>query len=79
MRFIGGIAIGAALPNGAALIAELTPLRQRSLAIAIGMMFIAVGGLLASVLGAVILPAFGWRNYSLLSGCLWSCWACFSS
>ena len=70
VRFIGGIAIGAALPNGAALIAELTPLRQRSLAIAIGMMFIAVGGLLASVLGALILPPFGWRNYFLLSGCL---------
>lgn len=68
VRFIGGIAIGAALPNGAALIAESTPLRQRSLAIAIGMMFIAVGGLLASVLGAVVLPRFGWRTYFIVSG-----------
>jgi AAHS family 4-hydroxybenzoate transporter-like MFS transporter len=67
-RFIGGIAIGAALPNGTALIAEFTPLRQRSLAIAIAMMFIAVGGLIASVLGAVVLPPFGWRNYFVLSG-----------
>jgi len=70
MRFIGGIAIGAALPNGTALIAEFTPLRQRSLAIAIGMMFIAVGGLTASLMGAWILPPFGWHNYFIIAGAM---------
>ncbi|HTY95287.1 MAG TPA: MFS transporter [Steroidobacteraceae bacterium] len=68
VRFIGGIAIGAALPNGTALIAEFTPLRQRNLAIAIGMMFIAVGGLIASLLGALVLPPFGWRDYFIIAG-----------
>lgn len=69
-RFVGGIAIGAALPSGTALIAEFTPLRRRSLAIAIGMMFIAVGGLLASVLGALMLRPLGWREYFLTAGAL---------
>jgi len=70
VRFIGGLAIGAALPSGTALIAEFTPVRQRSLAIAVGMMFIAVGGLLASVLGALVLRPLGWRPYFVIAGAL---------
>ncbi len=69
-RFIAGLAIGAALPSGTALIAEFTPLRQRSLAIALGMMFIAVGGLLASVVGAAVLRPLGWREYFAIAGAL---------
>jgi MFS transporter, AAHS family, 4-hydroxybenzoate transporter len=68
VRLIDGIGLGAAIPNGAALISEFTPLRHRSVAIAVGMVFIPVGGLLSGVLGAFVLPELGWRGLFLIAG-----------
>jgi MFS transporter, AAHS family, 4-hydroxybenzoate transporter len=68
VRLLAGLGIGGAIPNGAALIAEFTPLRHRSVAIAIGMVFIPVGGFLSGVLGAALLPPFGWRGFFLVGG-----------
>jgi MFS transporter, AAHS family, 4-hydroxybenzoate transporter len=70
LRFIAGLGIGGAIPNGAALIAEFTPLRQRSVAIAIGMLFIPVGATIAGAIGAYLLPRFGWSALFLASGAL---------
>ena len=70
LRFFAGLGIGGAIPNGAALISEFTPLRHRSLAIAIGMLFIPVGGVLAGALGALTLPHWGWRGLFALCGAL---------
>jgi MFS transporter, AAHS family, 4-hydroxybenzoate transporter len=70
LRLLAGLGIGGAIPNGAALISEFTPFRHRSVAIAIGMVFIPVGGLLAGILGTYALPAFGWRGLFLVSGAL---------
>jgi MFS transporter, AAHS family, 4-hydroxybenzoate transporter len=69
-RLLGGLGIGAAIPNGAALIAEFTPANRRSVAIAIGMVFIAIGALLVGIIGTFVLPAFGWRGLFLVSGSL---------
>ncbi|HVW70660.1 MAG TPA: MFS transporter [Steroidobacteraceae bacterium] len=68
LRFIGGLGIGGAIPNGAALISEFTPLRRRSVAIAIGMLFIPVGGVVAGGLATGILPQLGWRGLFLVAG-----------
>lgn len=68
VRFLDGLGIGGAIPNGAALISEFTPIRRRSRAIAVGMVFIPVGGILAGSLGASLLPAFGWRSVFLVVG-----------
>ena len=70
IRFVDGIGIGAAIPNGAALITEFTPARRRGRAIAIGMVFIPIGGILAGGLGALILAALGWRTMFLIAGAL---------
>ena len=70
MRFVAGIGIGGAIPNGTALIAEFTPANRRSLAIALGMVFIPVGALISGLLGAAILPAIGWRGLFLTAGAL---------
>jgi AAHS family 4-hydroxybenzoate transporter-like MFS transporter len=70
MRLIAGLGIGGAIPSGAALITEFTPLHRRSLAVALGMVFIPVGGLLAGVIGAYLLPTFGWRGLFLAAGLL---------
>jgi AAHS family 4-hydroxybenzoate transporter-like MFS transporter len=68
IRLLDGLGIGAAIPNGAALISEFTPLRRRSLALAFCMLFIPVGGLLAGLLAAVILPHMGCRMLFLVTG-----------
>ncbi|WP_052507916.1 MFS transporter [Sphingomonas hengshuiensis] len=70
VRFIDGIGIGAAIPNGAALISEFTPSRRRGRAIAIGMVFIPIGGIIAGGLGASVLEALGWRAMFLVAGSL---------
>jgi len=70
LRFLSGLGIGGALPNGAALIFEFTPARHRAGAIALSMTFIPVGGVLSGVLGAAILPVWGWRGLFLVSGLL---------
>jgi AAHS family 4-hydroxybenzoate transporter-like MFS transporter len=70
LRFAAGAGIGGAIPNGAALITEFTPLHRRSLAIALGMLFIPVGGVLAGLLSSLLLAAFGWRSLFLVSGAL---------
>jgi AAHS family 4-hydroxybenzoate transporter-like MFS transporter len=69
-RLLGGLGIGGAIPNGAALIAEFTPARHRSLAIAIGMVFIAIGALLVGLIGTLVLPTLGWRGLFLITGVL---------
>lgn len=68
MRTLAGLGIGGALPNGAALISEFTPLRRRSLAIALGMVFIPIGGVLAGVIGGFVLPIYGWRALFVCCG-----------
>ncbi len=70
LRFLDGLGIGGAIPSGAALISEFTPHRRRSRAIALGMVFIPVGGFLAGTLGSIILPGLGWRAYFLAAGIL---------
>lgn len=68
IRVFDGLGIGAAIPNGAALISEFTPRRRRPLAIAIGMVFVAIGSVTAGLLAAPILPAFGWSGLFLVLG-----------
>lgn len=69
-RFVDGLGIGALIPNGAALISEFTPGRRRSRAIAVGMVFIAVGGVVSGVVAAPILPAYGWATMFAWLGAL---------
>ncbi|MBL8552131.1 MAG: MFS transporter [Hyphomonadaceae bacterium] len=70
IRFFDGIGIGAAIPNGAALISEFTPKRRRPLAIAIGMAFIAIGSVLAGLAATPLLPTVGWRGLFITLGAI---------
>ncbi len=70
VRFLDGLGIGAAIPNGAALISEFTPRNRRGRAIAIGMVFIPIGGILAGALGASLLEMLGWRVLFVVAGTL---------
>lgn len=68
LRFVDGLGIGAAIPTGAALISEFTPMRKRPLAIALGMVFIAVGAVFAGLFASAILPTLGWRGLFVALG-----------
>jgi AAHS family 4-hydroxybenzoate transporter-like MFS transporter len=61
VRFLAGIGLGGAMPNAAALTAEVVPARQRPLAVTLTIVCIPVGGVLAGLVSAQILPAYGWR------------------
>jgi AAHS family 4-hydroxybenzoate transporter-like MFS transporter len=68
LRFITGIGLGAAMPNSAALAAEYVPARKRAFAVTLTIMCISVGGTLAGVVGAQLLPILGWRTLFLAGG-----------
>jgi len=68
LRFFDGIGIGAMIPNGAAMIAEFTPKRERALALAVGMTFIAVGAMISGIIGNWIIEPYGWKGLFLVLG-----------
>jgi len=68
LRFVAGLGFGGAMPNAAALASEYVPLARRPLAVTLTIVCIPLGGTLAGVLGALILPAYGWRALFLVGG-----------
>jgi AAHS family 4-hydroxybenzoate transporter-like MFS transporter len=68
LRFLDGLGIGAMIPNGAAMIAEFTPKRRRALALAVGMTFIAVGGMISGLIGNALLGPYGWEGLLIALG-----------
>lgn len=68
LRLIDGIGIGAMIPNGAAMISEYTPRRERAVALAIGMTFIAVGAMMAGIIGSAIVEPYGWQGLFIVLG-----------
>jgi AAHS family 4-hydroxybenzoate transporter-like MFS transporter len=70
LRFLSGLGIGGAIPNGAALVFECTPARHRNLAMGIAMTFIPIGGIVSGLLGGLLLPRVGWSGLFLACGLL---------
>lgn len=68
MRGIAALGLGAAMPNVATLVAEYTPVRQRSIALGISMSALPVGGIVLGLLSAFILPRYGWQALFLIAG-----------
>jgi AAHS family 4-hydroxybenzoate transporter-like MFS transporter len=67
LRFIGGLGLGGCMPNATALLAELTPAKNRSIAVTCGIVGIPVGGTLGGYIASFV-PAEHWQNLYLLSG-----------
>ncbi len=70
LRFLTGMGVGGALPNAAALAAELAPARTRHVAVKLTFICVPLGGMLGGVLAARVLPAYGWRTLYLIGGTL---------
>jgi len=67
-RFLAGLGLGGAMPNAAALSSEYAPRRQRPFAVTLTIVCIPLGGTLAALLSARILPVYGWRVLFVLGG-----------
>ena len=68
LRFLVGLGLGGAMPNCAALVSEYVPTRRRPFAVTLTIVCIPLGGTLAGVVGAQILPRFGWQALFLAGG-----------
>lgn len=66
LRFLGGVGLGGAMPNATALLAELTPLRRRSIGVTCGIVGIPIGGTIGGLIAAQVLPM--WQNLFLIGG-----------
>ena len=67
-RFLAGFGLGGAMPNAAALTAELVPRRQRPIAITLTIVCIPLGGVLAGLAAGAIIPGYGWRVLFIAGG-----------
>lgn len=70
LRAIGGLGMGAAMPNAATLLAEFAPRRRRSLAVTLGIVCIPLGGVGGGFIAAALLPNHGWQSLFLIGGIL---------
>jgi len=68
MRFFAGLGLGGAMPNAAALSSEYVPRRHRAFAVTATVVCIPLGGTLAGIMGAQILPRYGWRTLFFVCG-----------
>jgi AAHS family 4-hydroxybenzoate transporter-like MFS transporter len=68
LRFLAGVGLGGAIPNAAALASEFVPARHRPFAVTLTIVCVPIGGTLAGVLAARVLPEFGWRTLFVIGG-----------
>jgi MFS family permease len=68
LRLCAGIGLGAAFPNVAALAAEFTPARRRSLAVVITIVCVPLGGVIGGTAASFIMPLLGWRSLFVGAG-----------
>lgn len=68
LRLVAGIGLGAAFPNVAALAAEFTPTRRRSLAVVITIVCVPLGGVIGGTAASFIMPLLGWRSLFVGAG-----------
>ena len=61
LRFLAGLGIGGVMPNVVALMTEYAPKRIRSTLVALMFSGYAIGGMTSALLGAWLVPEFGWK------------------
>jgi AAHS family 4-hydroxybenzoate transporter-like MFS transporter len=71
-RLIASLGLGGAMPNAVALLVEYSPRRHRSMAVTGGMICTPLGGVLAGLVAAELLPTHGWASLFVVGG--WRRW-----
>jgi MFS transporter, AAHS family, 4-hydroxybenzoate transporter len=67
-RFITGLGLGGAMPNGIALTSEYSPVRRRSIMVVVVFCGYSLGASLGGLLAAQVIPSLGWRAVFYLGG-----------
>jgi AAHS family 4-hydroxybenzoate transporter-like MFS transporter len=70
LRFLAGAGIGGALPTSSTFVAEFTPARIRTVAVTCTIVCVPFGGMLAGLMSAAVLPAYGWRLLFVAGGAI---------
>ena len=68
LRLLTGLGLGGAVPNVIALTAEYAPPRSRSTIVAVVFNGFPLGAMIGSIVGARLLPSFGWRTLFIVGG-----------
>ncbi|RZG65968.1 aromatic acid/H+ symport family MFS transporter [Acinetobacter bouvetii] len=68
LRFLAGLGIGGVMPNVGALTSEYSPKKLRSTLVAIMFSGYAVGGMTSALLGAWLVPNYGWNIMFYIAG-----------
>lgn len=67
-RFLAGLGIGGCMPAATTMAAEYTPARLRTMAVTITIICSPLGGMMAGLFAAEVLPGLGWRALFLIGG-----------
>lgn len=67
-RLIGGLGLGATVPNASALVAETTPARKRTLIVTLSTLGSPLGGVVAGLTASAMLSAETWRILFIAGG-----------
>jgi AAHS family 4-hydroxybenzoate transporter-like MFS transporter len=68
IRFIGGLGLGAIMPNAVALVGEYSPRRSRVMAMLVVSNGFTIGAAVAGFIAAYLIPNFGWRSVFYFGG-----------
>lgn len=67
-RFFAGLGLGGIMPNVIALLTDYSPKKMRSMVVSIVLCGYSVGGMLAPILGILIMPSLGWESIFWVAG-----------
>ncbi|HYM19255.1 MAG TPA: MFS transporter [Micropepsaceae bacterium] len=67
-RFLTGLGIGGGMPNAIAITAEYSPENRRSAMVAIMMTGFILGSIAAGLIGAWLVPSYGWQSVFVVGG-----------
>jgi len=67
-RFLAGIGLGGIMPNVIALLTDYSPKKIRSMVVSIVLCGYSVGGMLAPILGIIMMPSFGYESIFYFAG-----------
>ncbi len=68
IRFIGGLGLGAIMPNAVALVGEYSPKRSRVTAMLVVSNGFTIGAAVAGFIATYLIPNFGWRSVFYFGG-----------
>lgn len=70
LRFLAGLGIGGALPCASVIAVEFSPTRMRTLFVTATVVCYPIGGIVAGLFAARVLPTAGWRGLFCVGGLL---------